>query len=351
MYKEITELIKEVRKQKFSYVVIYILILALLYKYSYYNAFTVDILSFITISDLYTILIDLLPTLVYFFGFLVLLLIVFFLTTVLFSRIRKPKEVKPNNKFQNIKSRLFSFTITNFIMFGFFYVNITIYAFPFLIPKVDMPLYTFDGIFLKFMTLIMFMTMLSININYVELLKRFFYRIKLNPNKLKLILVGLTIFYMTGITATLDAGVKIKYDLNSVVEFEYLNKKISTNDSNIVYAGIISDYIFLFYKDIGLTKSYKKSEITNLNFYNDMYHTHQNDIIFKREIEELEKEDELMKMFIDVALDSTISVNKDYKSEMMLNMAEIQFDSLTPFEIRKKEMNNIRQEYFSIQKN
>ncbi|APY07277.1 hypothetical protein BWZ20_02705 [Winogradskyella sp. J14-2] len=253
--------------------------MVLLYNYAYFKAFNVDITTFVSISDLYVLLIDLIPSLIYFFVFL---FFIFFLMFGVFNIIRKIAEIfkKKNNdqlEEESSKSKKVSHLeviIINLIPFSIFYTHTTIYAFPFALnPRGEF--YNGIELFSRFMMIFIIIVSCKMNLilikKYSDLLKK----LKLGISKLKLYVLALTVFYISGIVATLDAGKSMYYEELEIVEFVYKGIKLSSKEKNIVYVGRTSEYVFIYFKDSTITKSYKVSEIKDLNFFNSMFYRSQ----------------------------------------------------------------------------
>jgi len=81
------DIFREAKEIKFSYFVLYLFSLALLYKYAYFRAFNVDITTFISLSDLSVFFIDLLPKLIYLLFLILLIGALFVLISFLIGNI------------------------------------------------------------------------------------------------------------------------------------------------------------------------------------------------------------------------------------------------------------------------
>ncbi len=275
MKKNFIDIFNEIRNLRFSFLVLYFISLTLLYQYAYYRAFHIDITSFISISDLYTLLIDLFPGLIFFFGYLIVIFVIMFSINAFINKIRnlfnKEKEKKEEIKRKfNIYWHIF---FPNFMNFFIFYLTVFKFAFPFILTPQGRNLYDTPFIFLVRISLIFafimfFLSSLKINENS----KRFFTQLQISVSKVKMLSLGLTVFYIVGFTSNLNAAFNMKFGSESTVEFEFNDLKISSLDKNIVFVGKTNEYLFLFYKDLTITKSYKISEAKNLSFFNSIYY-------------------------------------------------------------------------------
>ena len=232
-------MIKELRDVKFSIIAMYFIAIALLYKYAYYAAFNVDITSFISISDLSVFFIELLPQLVYFFFLAGLICLLFYFLNIIIEKIIKIFKTKEKNSHveKNKKSPSILFILVLLIFsFYLFYMQVTYRAFPFSTPpNSSISIYHPLLLIFRILSVILFVVLFYLNTIFVKPILPFLIKINLSLNRFKLILFSLTIFYLTGIFATIHAGYKMCFAVNPVEEFEFENNTISSLDRNVVH--------------------------------------------------------------------------------------------------------------------
>lgn len=282
MTKNFISILKGLSDVKFSFLALYLISLALHYKYAYFAAFNINITSFISISDLSVFFIDLLPQLVYFFFLIGLICLLFIAISVIFEKIslkfRKDKKglEKDVDKNEQKKPPIPLILFSLYAPFYIFYTSVTTYAFPFsLVPDPYLSIYDSSLLVLRIFSVFMIIAFFFIHIVFLPTIIPLLKKVKLSVKRFKLILFGLTIFYLTGIFGTLHAGFKMTFLVNPVIEFAYENKKISSLDDNIVHVGNTNEYIFMYYKDLAITKSYRVSKIDNVSFFHDIIKEHQ----------------------------------------------------------------------------
>ncbi|MFC4634585.1 hypothetical protein ACFO3O_11740 [Dokdonia ponticola] len=333
---DIIKVFLELKNVKFSYIAIYFVSLALVYKYAYYNTFNIDITTFISISDLYTFFVDLFPGLLYFFIVLFLLTTVFIGSAGVFVTIIKAlnnnKTKTEVDKDQEIVSEkggpLKVLTITNLGMFILFYVFITIRAFPFSITADGTrSLYDSTSLFFRLILTILLLSGFIISMLSTSYLDVSLSKTNVTIIKVKLMFFGIFIFYLTGISATLNAGFKIRFYPTKVIEFTYNKKNISSYEDNIVYVGSTSNYIFLFYKDKAITKTFKISEVKDLNFFNRMHYDYQKDQL--EDISNVLEEGEIENHYelIDSIFKDLEILNSPKKDSILIKVLKIKRDS------------------------
>lgn len=336
--------IEELKKIKFAYIVLYIISLSLLYKYAYYRAFGINITSFISISDLYTILIDFLPNLIV---FIVLICLIFALLIPRF--IRYVFTLKSNEKEPRRDHYLILFTL-NFILFITFSVYIsTTHAFPFTIRAYNTEIYQTFPLFYRLVILFFFIIIGLYTIVFINKNRTFLDKFKLSCEKIILFYLALITFYITGIAGTLSAGVQIRFYPDEMIEFKYEGKKQTSYDSNIVFVGMTNNFIFLFYKDSATSKAFEISKIKNLTFFNGIYYSHFENIKLdeqeRNEHIRVAKEDYLYELVFEFN-DSTIDRNDSYKIETFIKMIKKVTDSSLSFEDRENAIKKLKCDYF-----
>ena len=279
MKKKFISILKELRRLQFSYITLYLISLALLYKYTYFRAFHVNITSYLSISDIYVLLIDLIPGLIYFLIFITFTILFIFIISSILSRIgrifrKNDKNPEINVKNDSKKPGIMEIFVAHLFPFVIFYTYTNIYVFPFGLNPHD-SIYSGLDLFTRLILILVIVSSYIIQIFLVDSYKETYLKeLKIKASKINLILLALTIFYITGITATLDAGKNIYLgDLHSI-EFDYQGNKISSLDENLVYVGSTSNYLFIFYKDLAITKSFEINELKNLSYYNGIIFRH-----------------------------------------------------------------------------
>lgn len=348
MKEDFIEIFKEIKKIKFSFIVLYLVSLVLLYQYAYYKAFNVDITVFINISDLYVVFIKLLPGIIYFFVLLILIILIGFFFLSLFGALihfflktkasKKEEEGKSSNSW---KGSIVPYLLVDFISFAIFFVFITVYAFPFMMNRVeDGSFYNVSSLVLRLVLIIYFVFFFAIKFIATDKIEPYLKAVKISIYKYKLFLFALMIFYVTGLSATLDAGKKIRFYPTETVEFKYKGEKQSSNIDNVVYVGSTSKYIFLFYKDLAVTKSYKLSEVEDLSFYNSIFYNEQRDRIFWKETEQ---DEELLKVLDSIIID-TRGIYQNNRDSILPLLIDTYTDSLLPYDVKKKRMNDFKVE-------
>ncbi|GAA3557983.1 hypothetical protein [Snuella lapsa] len=273
---EVLIVLKEIKRIKFSYLVLYVLSLALLYKYAFFKAFNVNITAFISISDLYVLFIDLIPGLVHFFLLTVASAFILVIVGETFERIKdifKPLKKNKKRKTQNReeKQSLFNVIPLNLMAFIMFKMMLTVYSFPFVFynPN-DESIYNFTAILTRFSFVLGYAGIYLSTVSYLNGVGKNKKILNLRPELLKTLSLALTLFYITGIAGTLEAGFRMLSFSEDAIEFEYDGVKIDSSDKNTVYAGNTGSYIFIFNKDSAKTKSYKVSDIKSVSFYHDI---------------------------------------------------------------------------------
>ncbi len=289
---KITSIIKELRNTNVSVLTIYFISLALLYKYAYYNSFNINIINSISTSDLPLFFIDLFPQLLYFFFFIAAIFYLFIAIGSFIYNIsdllrkysikyifkRFGKSFKKDKKINTEKERSITrILIFNLVMFYIFYFFITSFSFPFVpSPLSGLDLYSFSNLWTRIFILFPFIGCFLSSISKHSGLSILFEKSNVSSSKFKLAMLSLTIFYLTGLFATIHAGFKMmKIPLNPIIEFEYNAEKISSIDENIVYVGSTYSQIFIYFRDSAITKPYEISKTDCLRYYNDIFHNFQ----------------------------------------------------------------------------
>lgn len=176
---------------------------------------------------------------------------------------------------------------------------LTAYSFPFVFfNPLDESVYNFTALFTRFsFTLIFVFTYLS-TVSYLNQRSQNTKILSLRPELLKTLLLALTLFYITGIAGTLEAGLRMLSFSEDAIEFEYEGEKINSSDNNTIYAGSTGSYIFIFNKDSAITKSFRVSDIKSINFFHDVI-SEQQSYMNKREKEKKLFQETELKQSID----------------------------------------------------
>ncbi len=330
--KDLLGILDELKKVSLSLFSLYFIALGLIYKYSYFQSFNINITTFISISDISVFFIEFIPFIFFFLFYLILIYCLLFFIINLFSKRKSNTQINEKEK-KNTNSLAILGQIAAFFLF---YISTNEHSFPLSISPYLKDIYSLHSLSERFFLTTIMVFLFILNHITIDNLKGLPHEV--NLNKLKLINSFLFIFYLTGLSGTLMAGFKMIFHPTKAIEFNFNQKKISSQEINTVYVGSTSEYIFIFQKERATTKPYKKSEITGLTYFNDIITFHQDDIIEDKEINEYLEIDSLS---LD-AMKHYINLNDKEARKYLLKLSSISLDSTIYFNSKKKKILDLK---------